>query len=86
MTKRLCPDTDQNCVQTVPKYAVAPEAEAIRSHYVHQNFYFSFYCKIVDRNQRKVLSDLRKQNFSCNLVKFWTVPSHNFFVIFERSI
>ena len=54
MTKRLCPDTDQNCVQTVPKYAVAPEAEAIRSHYVHQNFYFSFYCKIVDRNQRKV--------------------------------
>ena len=86
MTKRLCPDTDQNCVQTVPKYAVAPEAEAIRSHYVHQNFYFSFYYKIVDRNQRKVLSDLRKQNFSSNLVKFWTVPRHNFFVIFERSI
>ena len=86
MTKRLCPDTDQNCVQTVPKYAVAPEAEAIRSHYVHQNFYFSFYCKIVDRNQRKVLSDLRKQNFSSNLVKFWTVPRYNFFVIFERSI
>ena len=86
MTKRLCPDTDQNCVQTVPKYAVAPEAEAIRSHYVHQNFYFSFYCKIVDRNQRKVLSDLRKQNFSSNLVKFWTEPRHNFFVIFERSI
>ena len=82
----LCPDTDQNCVQTVPKYAMAPEAEAIRSHYVHQNFYFSFYCKIIDRNQRKTLSDLRKLNFSSNLVKFWAVPRHNFFDIFERSI
>ena len=44
--KRLCPDTDQNYVKTVPKYAMAPGAETKGTHYGNQNFLFNFSSKI----------------------------------------
>ena len=46
MTKRLCPDTDQNNVKTVPKYAMAPGAEAKGANCGNQKFLFNFSPKI----------------------------------------
>ena len=37
------------------KYAMAPEAEAIRSHYVDQNFLFQFLSQNIDKIKRAAL-------------------------------
>ena len=55
MTKRLYPDTDQNNVKTVTKYAMAPGAEANRTHYGIQILFFQISLKIIDRNQKPML-------------------------------
>ena len=53
--------------------AVAPGAEANWSHYVDQNFLFQFSLKIIDKKQRRMLSDLWKQNFFSIEPSFCTI-------------
>ena len=50
------------------------------SFYGHQIFLFQFSLKIIDENQRWMLSDLRKLNFSPKpilFVKFWIISDFN---------
>ena len=67
--KRLCPDTDQNYVKTVPKYAMAPEAEAIvLGHTMFTKFFISVFItklsiEIKKQKQKQMLSGLRKTEF-----------------------
>ena len=59
------------------------------SYYGNKIFFIQFLLKIIDRNQTAMLSDLRKPNYSSNvifLVEFWIVPRYNFFVSFLKSI
>ena len=39
MTKKLCPDTVQNYIKKMPKYAMAPGAETNVTHYGNQKFF-----------------------------------------------
>ena len=39
MTKKLCPDTVQNYVKSLPKYAMAPGAETNGAHYGNQKIF-----------------------------------------------
>ena len=53
--KKLWPGTDQNYVKNMPKYAMAPGAEANWTHYGIQIFFFQISLKIIDRNQKPML-------------------------------
>ena len=67
MAKKLCPDTVQNYVKNMPKYAMAPGAETNGIHYGHGNqkkfFFFPISLIIIDRNQKPMLSGIRKSEF-----------------------
>ena len=63
MTKKLCPHTVQNYIKNMPKYAMATEAETNGTHYGNQKFLFQISMKIIDWNQKPMLSGLRKTEF-----------------------
>ena len=59
------------------KYAMAPEAEAIGSHYVDKKFLFQFLSQNIDKIKRAaihvpsnlVLTPYFRHNFDCSRVK-----------------
>ena len=60
MMKKLCPETVQNYVKNMPKYAMATGAETNGAFYGNQKIFTQNSLKIIDRNQKPILSDLRK--------------------------
>ena len=58
--KKLCPETVQNYVKNMPKYAMATGAETNGAFYGNQNYFTQNSLKIINRNQIPILSGLRK--------------------------